>query len=185
MSPDDFREIVLALDGAVEGAHMKHPDFRANGRIFASLHSDDRFGMVKLTPEEQAVLRHRHLVSYVLSSVEFMSADRDEAQLVSVPPYHVAGTSTVLSCIFSGRRLSYLAAQPEPWWTVRVPFFDVERERIWIVWRRILHTAHHRTQLSVCLRLLDRPVPPTYGPTADASWDGADPTTTVDAAARR
>jgi hypothetical protein len=60
MTPDDFREIVLALDGAVEGAHMKHPDFRANGRIFASLHSDDRFGMVKLTPDEQAVLLRQH-----------------------------------------------------------------------------------------------------------------------------
>ena len=64
-------------------------------------------------------------------------------------------------------------------------FFDVERERAWIVWRRVLHTAHHRTQLSVYLRLLDRPVPATYGPTADATWDGADPTATVDAAARR
>jgi hypothetical protein len=60
MTPDDFREIVLTLDGAVEGAHMKHPDFRANGRIFASLHSDDRFGMVKLTPDEQAVLLRQH-----------------------------------------------------------------------------------------------------------------------------
>ena len=88
-------------------------------------------------------------------------------------------------CELAVPRLSYLAAQPEPWWVVRVPFFDVERERIWIVWRRILHTAHHRTQLSVYLRLLDRRVPPTYGPTADATWDGADPTTTVDAAARR
>ena len=88
-------------------------------------------------------------------------------------------------CDLAVARLSYLAAQPEPWWIVRVPFFDVERERIWIVWRRILHTAHHRTQLSVYLRLLDRRVPPTYGPTADATWDGADPTTTVDAAARR
>jgi hypothetical protein len=60
MTPDDFREIVLALDGAAEGAHMGHPDFRANGRIFASLHSQDRFGMVKLTPEEQAVLVGDH-----------------------------------------------------------------------------------------------------------------------------
>jgi hypothetical protein len=60
MTPDDFREIVLALDGAAEGAHMGHPDFRANGRIFASLHSQDRFGMVKLTPEEQAVLLRDH-----------------------------------------------------------------------------------------------------------------------------
>lgn len=60
MTADDFREIILALDGAAEGAHMGHPDFRANGRIFASLHSQDRFGMVKLTPEEQAVLLREH-----------------------------------------------------------------------------------------------------------------------------
>ena len=60
MTPDDFRDIVLALDGAAEGWHMNHPDFRANGRIFASLHSGNRFGMVKLTPEEQAVLLREH-----------------------------------------------------------------------------------------------------------------------------
>ena len=34
---------------------MKHPDFRANGRIFASLHADDLWGTVMLTPEEQKV----------------------------------------------------------------------------------------------------------------------------------
>ena len=88
-------------------------------------------------------------------------------------------------CALALPRLPFLAAQPEAWWLGRVPFFDVERERAWIVWRRILHTAHHRTQLSVCLRLLDRRLPPTYGPTADATWDGADPTTTVAAASRR
>jgi hypothetical protein len=66
-----------------------------------------------------------------------------------------------------------------------VPFFDVERERIWIFWRRVLHRAHHRTQLTVYLRLLNRPVPPVYGPTADVSWSGADPTHSVDAASRR
>lgn len=64
MTADDFRDIVLALDGAVEGAHMGHPDFRANGRIFASLHSADRFGMVKLTPDEQAVLVREHRESF-------------------------------------------------------------------------------------------------------------------------
>jgi uncharacterized damage-inducible protein DinB len=82
-------------------------------------------------------------------------------------------------------RLGFLAAQPATWWTSRVGFFDVERERGWIVWRRVLHTAHHRTQLTVYLRMLERAVPPTYGPTADVRWDGADPTTTVDAAGRR
>lgn len=81
-------------------------------------------------------------------------------------------------------RLGALAACEDPWWVERVGFFDVERERIWIVWRRILHTAHHRTQLTVYLRLLDRAVPPVYGPTADATWTGADPTSSVDAAGR-
>lgn len=82
-------------------------------------------------------------------------------------------------------RLAFLAARDEPWWLARVPFFDVERTRIWIAWRRILHTAHHRTQLTVCLRLLGLAVPSVYGPTADVTWSGADPTQSVDAAGRR
>jgi hypothetical protein len=45
--------MALALDGALEGTHMGHPDFRAGNRIFATLHSGDRFGMVALTPEQQ------------------------------------------------------------------------------------------------------------------------------------
>jgi uncharacterized damage-inducible protein DinB len=81
-------------------------------------------------------------------------------------------------------RLPFLAAQSDPWWLETVPFFDAQRQRIWIFWRRILHTAHHRTQLTVYLRLLDKPVPATYGPTADVTWEGADPTTTVEAAGR-
>jgi uncharacterized damage-inducible protein DinB len=82
-------------------------------------------------------------------------------------------------------RLSFLAAQEESWWLEVVPFFDERRERIWILWRRILHTAHHRTQLTVYLRMLNKTVPSTYGPTADVTWKGADPTTTVEAAGRR
>jgi len=82
-------------------------------------------------------------------------------------------------------RLSFLAQQPAAWWHARVPFFDVERERIWIFWRRVLHTTHHRTQLTVYLRLLDRTVPSTYGPTADVTWAGADPTQTVEAGGRK
>lgn len=81
-------------------------------------------------------------------------------------------------------RLAFLAGQPAQWWQTGVPFFDVERERIWVFWRRILHTAHHRTQLTVYQRLLDLPVLATYGPTADVTWDGADPTHTVEAASR-
>jgi uncharacterized damage-inducible protein DinB len=82
-------------------------------------------------------------------------------------------------------RLPFLAEREESWWSAVVPFFDVQRERIWIFWRRILHTAHHRTQLTVYLRLLDKVVPSTYGPTSDVTWAGADPTTSVSSAARK
>jgi uncharacterized damage-inducible protein DinB len=81
-------------------------------------------------------------------------------------------------------RLDFLARQKETWWLARTRFFDVDRQRIWIFWRRVLHTAHHRTQLTVYLRLLDKPVPAIYGPTADVAWEGADPTLTVEAAGR-
>jgi hypothetical protein len=60
MTSDDFRRLVLDMPGAVEGAHMGHPDFRANGRIFASLHTGDRYGMVKVQPEEQRELMHEY-----------------------------------------------------------------------------------------------------------------------------
>jgi hypothetical protein len=53
MNANDFRRIALGHSGAIEKEHMGHPDFRANGRIFATLHADMTFGMVKLTPEEQ------------------------------------------------------------------------------------------------------------------------------------
>ena len=56
-----------------------------------------------------AVLRHRHLVSYIVSSVEFMSATEDEAALVCVPPYHVAGIASTLSSVYAGRRVVQLA----------------------------------------------------------------------------
>lgn len=57
-----------------------------------------------------AVLRHRHLVSYIISTVEFLGAGEDEAALVSVPPYHVAGISAVLSSVYAGRRIVQLEA---------------------------------------------------------------------------
>ena len=63
-----------------------------------------------------AVLRHRHLTSYVISTLEFMSAGEDEAALVSVPPYHIAGIAAVLSSVYVGRRIVYLSAfSPEAW----------------------------------------------------------------------
>ena len=53
MTEASFRRIALGMKGAVESAHMDHPDFRVNGRIFATIHTDPAWGMVKLTPAQQ------------------------------------------------------------------------------------------------------------------------------------
>lgn len=54
MTADDFREMALGFPGALESSHMNHPDFRAGGKVFATLGYPDRnCGMVKLTPEQQ------------------------------------------------------------------------------------------------------------------------------------
>ena len=82
-------------------------------------------------------------------------------------------------------RLAFFAAQSAQWWMEEVPFFEVRRQRIWVFWRRVLHSAHHRTQLTVYLRLLNKPVMSVYGPTSDQTWEGADPTTSVEAAGRK
>ena len=55
MTANDFRRMALAMEGAIESSHMGHPDFRVNNRIFATLHDNDRFGMVALTPDQQAL----------------------------------------------------------------------------------------------------------------------------------
>lgn len=63
-----------------------------------------------------AVLRHTHLGSYVIGTVEFMGAGDDDAAVVSVPPYHIAGISAVLTSAYGGRRVVYLSAfSPEEW----------------------------------------------------------------------
>lgn len=63
-----------------------------------------------------AILRHRNLISYVISTVDFLSAEEGEAALVSVPPYHIAGMSAVLTGVYSGRRIVHLEAfSPEAW----------------------------------------------------------------------
>jgi acyl-CoA synthetase (AMP-forming)/AMP-acid ligase II len=72
-----------------------------------------------------ALLRHRHLLAYVWNTVEFGSAAEDDAALVAVPPYHVAGLANLLTNLYAGRRLVYLAAfDPGEW------LATVRRERV-------------------------------------------------------
>lgn len=55
MNAADFRRIALSLEGAEEGSHMGATDFRAGGRIFATLASvKEGYGNLMITPELQA-----------------------------------------------------------------------------------------------------------------------------------
>jgi hypothetical protein len=67
----------------------------------------------------------------------------------------------------SGKRLAILKEKDKTWWEQEVAFFDTKRTRTWIMLRRIAHTAHHRAEQTVLLRLLGRDVYSIYGPSAD------------------
>jgi acyl-CoA synthetase (AMP-forming)/AMP-acid ligase II len=55
-----------------------------------------------------AILRHENLMSYIVGTVEFGAAAEDEAIAVTVPPYHIAGISSVLSSTYACRRVVQL-----------------------------------------------------------------------------
>jgi hypothetical protein len=56
MNADEFRQLALSFPETEERSHMGHPDFRVGGKIFATIAPDGVRGMVKLTPEQQAIL---------------------------------------------------------------------------------------------------------------------------------
>jgi hypothetical protein len=60
MTVNDFRRLALAMAQAIEGSHMAHPDFRVNGRIFATIYPDNLRGMVQLTPDAQQAFIRAH-----------------------------------------------------------------------------------------------------------------------------
>lgn len=53
-------------------------------------------------------LSHHNLTSYITGTVEFDSADAQDAALICVPPYHIAGVSAALSNLYAGRKMVYL-----------------------------------------------------------------------------
>jgi hypothetical protein len=64
-------------------------------------------------------------------------------------------------------RFAALRAKDEAWWEAEVPFFDTIHSRAWIMVRRVAHTAHHRAEQTMLLRLLGHPVHSVYGPAID------------------
>jgi hypothetical protein len=69
MTPEAFRSIALQLPGVVESAHMRHPDFRCKGKVFATLgYPDEGWGMVKLSHDQQRYFLNKAPEAFDLAS---------------------------------------------------------------------------------------------------------------------
>lgn len=97
---EDLLEESCAASGEIELPAFVDPD-----DVAIVLYTSGTSG----TPKA-ALLRHRHLTAYVIGTVEFAGAEPDQAALVTVPPYHIAGMANLLSNLYAGRRIVYLDA---------------------------------------------------------------------------
>ncbi len=94
---------------------------QAGGEHLGTFVAPDEVAIVLFTSgttgdPKAALLRHEHVVAYIVGSVEFLGCEEDEAALVSVPPYHIAGISAILSSTYGGRRIVYLPQfDPKTW----------------------------------------------------------------------
>ncbi|GFG51315.1 AMP-dependent synthetase [Mycolicibacterium agri] len=95
LSSDEFIEKARTAEPAVEFAD---PDTVAV--VLFTSGTTSRPKAVELT--------HNNLTSYITGTVEFGSAAPDDAALICVPPYHIAGVSAALSNLYAGRKMVYL-----------------------------------------------------------------------------
>lgn len=84
-----------------------------------------------------ALLRHEHLTAYILSTVEFGSAEEGDSSILSAPPYHIAGVVAMLSTAYAGRR------------AIQLPNFDPAE------WLRLVR-KHHVTNAFLVPTMLGR-----------------------------
>ena len=125
-------------------------------------------GQMQFRPEPRARSPLEHMVHQCMSEDGWMKnmlgievglpvLPADETRLAFINHY-----ATV-----SAARLDVLRQKPDAWFQEPAAFFDTTRSRAWVLVRRFTHSAHHRGQLTVYLRMWGQPLFSTYGPTAD------------------
>jgi len=106
---DGIRPLTMLQAGSSEIIEAEAPDIE--GGVAVELFTSGTTGEPK-----SALLRHSNLMAYIFGTVEFMSAEEDEAALLTVPPYHIAGIAAVLSSTYAGRKMVQLPNfTPEGW----------------------------------------------------------------------
>jgi hypothetical protein len=83
----EFRRLALSLPETEEKSHMNHPDFRVRGKVFATLHYPDKnFGMVKLSPETQAMFLAEDPAAFSPSSGAWGVQGATNVRLAAIHP---------------------------------------------------------------------------------------------------
>jgi hypothetical protein len=111
MTADAFRRIAVGMKDVLEGAHMGHPDFRVNGKIFATIHPDQAYGMVKLTPEQQENFVRAHPATFAPENGAWGRAGCTRVRLDSVDE-ETLGEAMTLAWQNIGRAGAAKAAKP-------------------------------------------------------------------------
>lgn len=126
---------------------------------------DERMGF---RPESRARTPLEHMVHQCVSEDTWMKNMLGiVASRPALPVYETRAAFIEHYGACSAERLAILARQPDEWYGGATTFFDVTRNRAWVLTRRLAHSAHHRGQLTVYLRLWGQALYSTYGPTAD------------------
>ena len=119
-------------------------------------------------PEPRARTPLEHMVHQCVSEDTWMRTMLGVAvSLPALPQQETRPAFLQHYAAASGERLARIESQPDAWFEAETTFFDVNRSKAWVLTRRLTHSAHHRGQLTVYLRLWGQALYSTYGPTAD------------------
>ena len=119
-------------------------------------------------PEPRARTPLEHMVHQCVSEDTWMRTMLGVTVSVpALPPQETRPAFLQHYAAASGERLARIESQPDAWFEAETTFFDVNRSKAWVLTRRLTHSAHHRGQLTVYLRLWGQALYSTYGPTAD------------------
>lgn len=149
------RKILAAIPADVDWSWKPHPKSFSIGRLAGHVsETTGEWGISTLTTDKLEFAAGHKFEPYIPASTEAMLEQYDR---------QVAEVKTALAAFDP-------AKWDENWKFVYggQAWIDDSRYRVWRVWV-VSHVVHHRSQLGVYLRLLDKLVPGTYGPSADES----------------